>query len=257
MLNNKTNTALESKIQNSQKQRSNNNKIKVLLDNQNQKMIELERQIQGLNETVDKQKQIIDEISKEISNNEIDGELVKSFMKIKNKVKILEDKAFYSDSLYFELLNDIVQLEGSIDKVSGGPKSASEDYNVSNEEFTAMYIEFLSLYQRGDLVGSFDGFSKLLRIDTYHDLSDNCQYWIGEIYYSQKKYKSAATEFLKVFDFQGTNKADDSYYKLGLCYMNLERYKEALNSFSKLLDEYPNSEYRDRAKEQIKFIGRG
>ena len=62
---------------------------------------------------------------------------------------------------------------------------------------------------------------------------------------------------MKVFDFQGTNKADDSYYKLGLCYMNLERYKEALNSFSKLLDEYPNSEYRDRAKEQIKFIGRG
>ena len=62
MLNNKTNTALESKIQNSQKQRSNNNKIKVLIDDQNQKMIELERQIKELNETVDKQKQIIDEI---------------------------------------------------------------------------------------------------------------------------------------------------------------------------------------------------
>ena len=248
---NKTNIA------NNQSQRSDNNKIKVLLKDQSQKMIDLEDQIEVLNKTVDKQKQIIDEISKEISNDKIDSDIVKSFIKIKNKVKILEDKAFYSDSLYFELLNDIVQVEDSINRMSGKSEGSKENHDITNEEYTAKYIEFLSLYQRGELSKSMGGFIELLGINSFHDLSDNCQYWIGEIYYSQKKYEAAAIEFLKVFDFQGTNKADDSYYKLGLCYMNLERKDEALNSFNKLLNIYPNSEYRDRAQEQIKYIGRG
>ena len=36
------------------------------------------------------------------------------------------------------------------------------------------------------------------------------------------------------FNFQGTNKADDSYYKLGLCYINLNDEVRALDSFNKL-----------------------
>ena len=257
MLNDKSTNSTRANTNDSQGQRANNNKIKVLLDDQNQKMLDLEIQIRSLNKTVDKQKQIIDEISKEISSEKIDSDLVNSFIKIKNKVKILEDKAFYSDSLYFELLNDIVQVEDSINRISGKSNSPENISNVTNEEYTAMYIEFLSFYQRGDLTGSMDGFVKLLNINKFHDLSDNCQYWIGEIYYSQKKYEVALIEFSKVFDFQGTNKADDAYYKLGLCYLNLKRSKEALNSFNKLLDSYPNSEYRNRAKEQIEYIGRG
>ena len=240
--------------------RADNNKVKVLLDKQNNKIIKLENQIAELNQLIEKQNIIIDEVSKEISNdnsNDVsNNDLTKSIIKIKNKVKILEDKAFYSDSLYFELINEIVRVEDSINSMNKNENiSNSEDLN--SEEYTSMYIDYLSMYQKGDLKNSLDGFIRLLNANSYHDLSDNCQYWIGEIYYSEKKYEISIQEFLKVFNFQGTNKADDSYYKLGLCYINLNDEVRALDSFNKLLEKFPNSEYIKRTREQINYIKKG
>ena len=220
----------------------------------------MESQISGLNQSIDKQNIIMGEISKEISDNNskgiINSELSNSIIKIKNKVKILEDKAFYSDSLYFELINEIVRVENSIQSLSGNANNTNNK-KLSNEDYTSMYINYLSLYQKGDLKNSMVGFNELIKINNFHDLSDNCQYWIGEIYYSEKRYELASEEFIKVFNFQGTNKADDAYYKLGLCYLNMNNNEKAIEFFNSLLVKFPNSEYVKRTKEQINYINKG
>ena len=98
-----------------------------------------------------------------------------------------------------------------------------------------------SIYQNGDLSTSLTGFRHLITIDKSHDLADNCQYWIGEIYYSEKKYDRCIVEFSNVFNYSGTNKADDSRYKLALCYLNIGNKIEAVNSFNQLIQDYPRS----------------
>ena len=234
--------------------------MKVLVNKQNDKIIVLEKQISDLNQLIEKQSIIIDEISKELSSSDskdlINSDLTNSIIRIKNKVKILEDKAFYSDSLYFELINEIVRVEDSIRGINKSTNSNNSE-DLSNEEYTSMYIDYLAMYQKGDLKNSMEGFKRLISANNYHDLSDNCQYWIGEIYYSEKNYNISAQEFLKVFNFQGTNKADDSYYKLGLCYRNLNNADKALDTFNTLLEKFPNSEYVKRTKEQIDYIKKG
>ena len=123
---------------------------------------------------------------------------------------------------------------------------------ISDEEYKTKYIEALSFYQNSEWTLSLDGFRYLLQADMNHELSDNCQYWIGEIYYALTDYRRSIEEFEKVFSFSGTNKADDSYYKLGLCYVNIGQYENAKTELSNLIKFFPNSEYYKRAEELLK-----
>ena len=199
---------------------------------------------------------------KENTINEDDGQLdvISTIIRLKNKIKILEDRAFYTDSLYFEIVNDLVQIENKIVSLTTSYKemiqlkttgSIKELPSISDEEYTARYIESLSLYQNGEWNKSLDGFTYLIAVNSSHDLADNCQYWVGEVYYGLKDYKRSISEFGKVFSFPGTNKADDAQYKLGLCHLNINNKSKALEEFTKVIDYYSNSEYYKKAKKRL------
>ena len=162
----------------------------------------------------------------QIQDGSFEKEMTNTLIKIQNKIHILEDRTFYTDSLYFELVNDIVMIENEIASLISSFKEMSEISikkntrvipKLTNEEYQTKYIESLSNYQNGEWNLSLDGFKFLIQADGNHDLADNCQYWIGEVYYSLKEYNRSIKEFEKVFTFPGTNKADDAQFKLGLC----------------------------------------
>ena len=166
-------------------------------------------------------------------------------------------------SLYFEIVNDLVQIENTIVSLTSSYKemiqlkisgSIKELPSISDEEYTARYIESLSYYQNAEWNKSLDGFTYLIAVNSSHDLADNCQYWVGEVYYGLKDYKRSITEFEKVFSFPGTNKADDAQYKLGLCFLNINNKPRALDEFTKVTDYYSNSEYYKKAKQYIKQL---
>ena len=198
---------------------------------------------------------------KQIQDGSFEKEMTNTLIKIQNKIHILEDRTFYTDSLYFELVNDIVMIENEIASLISSFKEMSEISGkrqarvipkLTNEEYQAKYIESLSNYQNGEWNISLDGFKFLIQADSNHDLADNCQYWIGEVYYSLKEYNRSIKEFEKVFTYPGTNKADDAQFKLGLCYVNIKQIDKAKQEFENLLEFYPNSEYYKRSQETLK-----
>ena len=197
----------------------------------------------------------------QIQDGSFEKEMTNTLIKIQNKIHILEDRTFYTDSLYFELVNDIVMIENEIASLISSFKEMSEISGkrqarvipkLTNEEYQAKYIESLSNYQNGEWNTSLDGFKFLIQADSNHDLADNCQYWIGEVYYSLKEYNRSIKEFEKVFTYPGTNKADDAQFKLGLCYVNIKQIDKAKQEFENLLEFYPNSEYYKRSQETLK-----
>jgi len=184
----------------------------------------------------------------------------RDFTIIENKLKIIEDKLFYQDSLRFELINDLVRIENKIVSLANSYQemielkstgTLEETPPISNEEYRKKYIEALSAYQNSEFSKSLSQFNMLISANKNHELADNCQYWIGEIYYSKKDYRRSISAFENVFDFAGTNKSDDAYYKLGLCYEQLKEYNKAINNFQKLIDYYPQSEFVNKSKKQI------
>ena len=93
--------------------------------------------------------------------------------------------------------NEIAQVTFS-DKIEDRPI-------ISEEDFKDKYIESLALYQNGEWEKSLEGFKYLLTIGANNDLLDNCQYWLGEIYYKLKKYHFAIEEFKKVYKQKNGN----------------------------------------------------
>ncbi len=257
------------------------NELKNQLEAQGKQIREIEKELIKYRHELEDQTQVIDvydennesvrefkqklenevrSILAEMEDQNMDADVVKTLNKIQNKIEILEDRTFYTDSLYFEIVNDLVMIENKITSLIASYKEMTEITvkkktkvipKITNEEYTAKYIESLSQYQNGEWNMSLDGFKFLIQADSNHDLADNCQYWIGEIYYSLKDFRRAIKEFEKVFTFPGTNKADDAQFKLGLCYVNIGQTDNAKREFESLLEFYPNSEYYKKAQKNL------
>jgi tol-pal system protein YbgF len=73
-------------------------------------------------------------------------------------------------------------------------------------------------------------------------LSDNAQYWIGEVYYGQRQFQTAIEEFRRVVeDYATGDKVPAAYYKLALCFQNQRDLPTARRYLEFLIAQYPNA----------------
>ena len=235
-------------------------KYQELINDQSQVLDVYDDNNQNVREFRKKLEQEVQVVLDGMQDGSFEKEVTNTLIKVQNKIHILEDRTFYTDSLYFEIVNDLVMIENKIESLISSYKEMTEISGkkktrvipkITDEEYQTKYIEALSNYQNAEWNLSLDGFKFLIQADSNNDLADNCQYWIGEVYYSLKDFKRSIKEFEKVFTFPGTNKSDDAQFKLGLCYVNIGQLDKAKQEFESLLEFYPNSEYYKRSQEYL------
>jgi tol-pal system protein YbgF len=190
-------------------------------------------------------------------------------------------KQTYLDDPESDFGNDVQQFaaseaaSGVIEKSSSDNiQNYSEDlaYNTSNNtskelstsrktsnvsatsSFYDRYQEARQAYMSRNFPDAIQKFESLLISNPNHNLSDNCQYWIGESYYAKNDYKQAIVAFERVLSFSNSNKNDDAQLKLGKCYIQLKDIDKAKEEFQKLINNYPASEYVSIAKRFIDKI---
>ena len=190
--------------------------------------------------------------------------LINRINMMQNKMRLIEDRTAYIDSVNFEILAQLVMIENKIVTLTN---SFTEMYTLKNNrvndkvsskisptEYKRIYIEALSSYQNGEYEKAVTGFSGLVMSDPGSDLADNSQYWLAECFYSQKDFKRAIIEFEKVFTYAGTDKDDDAQLKIGLSYQSIGNVTKAKEEFQRLVDYFPGSEYFPKAKEALKQL---
>jgi len=143
--------------------------------------------------------------------------------------------------------NTLAGLQNQPGKTSGSTAAPIGRGSTFNERYQDAFQSYRGRRYRE----SIQKFEALLTDNYQHELSDNCQYWIGESYYGLGIYQQAIVAFQKVFTFTNTNKSADSQLKLGLCYMRLKDYEKAKVEFQKLIDNYPASESVGLARRYI------
>ena len=190
--------------------------------------------------------------------------LINRINTIQNKMRLMEDKASYIDSVNFEILAQLVMIENKIVTLTN---SFTEMYNLKNNlvndkvsakispaEYKKTYIDALSNYQNGEFEKAVTGFAGLVMSDPGNDLADNSQYWLAECYYTMKNYKRAVIEFEKVFTFPGTDKDDDAQLKLGHCHRSMGNIDKAREEYQRLIDYFPGSEFFEKARVSLKQL---
>ena len=180
---------------------------------------------------------------------------------LNDKISLLEEKTNYIDSSNSKIYLSLISIEDNINMLSTtyneiAQISYTNDIKdippMTDEDFKDKYIESLALYQNGEWEKSLEGFKYLLTIGANNDLLDNCQYWLGEIYYKLKKYHFAIEEFKKVFLYTDSNKIDDALYKLSKSYSHLGDEVNSSKVLVELVENHHDSEYVKKAKELLK-----
>jgi len=84
--------------------------------------------------------------------------------------------------------------------------------------------------------------------------SDNCNYWIGECYFSLADYAQAIASFQRVQEFKNSSKADDALLRTGMAYLKMGQKAQTKEALQTLLDRYPGSDLAPRAKEYLSQV---
>ncbi len=100
-------------------------------------------------------------------------------------------------------------------------------------------------------------FASFMQLYPQHELAGNAQYWLGEAYYGQSKYKEAAEAFLNGYKtYPNGPKAPDTLLKLGMSFRQLGQKPQACTVLQSVSTKYPKAaEARKRAQAEAKRAG--
>ena len=118
-----------------------------------------------------------------------------------------------------------------------------------------VYSMAYSDYRNGNFELAIDGFKMYREQFPESPLADNSLYWIGECYFSQKKYERAIEQFNElILNYPRGDKIPAAYLKKGFSFMELGKKEEALSVFKLLISKYPLEEETKIAQQKIKEL---
>ena len=164
------------------------------------------------------------------------------------------------------LAERLQRLEESFARLEPRPEERT-DYPVAPEpqpapavrgpesfDVQGAYHRAYQLYNDLQYAAALAGFGEIVSRAANSEWSDNARYWMGECQYGLGQYRLALAEFTKVFSYMETEKADDAQLKIARCYLALGEKENALSAFRKLLEKYPDSEYVDAARMEMRYL---
>ncbi len=110
-------------------------------------------------------------------------------------------------------------------------------------------------YRNGNFELAIDGFQMYKEQFPDSPLVDDSLYWIGECYFSQKKFEEAIEQFNElILNYPRGDKVPAAYLKKGICLLELGKKEEALAVFTILVSKFPLEEETKIAQQKIKEI---
>jgi len=121
--------------------------------------------------------------------------------------------------------------------------------DVNDAYMKQLYESGLNNYRRGRYFPAIEFFQRYLKNFSHTERSENALYWIGESYFSLKRYDSAVTYFRRVISNNYYHKDQDARIKIGYSYFLAKNFDLAAREFQLYIDTYPNGQHIIRAKE--------
>jgi tol-pal system protein YbgF len=123
---------------------------------------------------------------------------------------------------------------------------------------TRLYELAQADYAGGQWALAINGFETYLRTFPKTDRADDAQFFIGEAYQLDGKFKESVAAYDKVItDFPSGDRVPDAYYKRGLAYSRLGQNDRAKESFEAVIRDFPNAEASRLAKQLLDRLSRG
>jgi tol-pal system protein YbgF len=161
-----------------------------------------------------------------------------------------------SGSTTQELFEQMGRLEGKLDEVMGRfqqvTQRAAPAQSPAGPDANQLYDEAAQDLTQGRYAMALRGFRDYAQRFPAGDLADNAQYGIGECFFAQSMFDSAATEYARVgTSYPGGDRVPASLYKLALSQEKLQQAGEARKTLADLVKRYPLSGEAQLARERL------
>lgn len=159
-----------------------------------------------------------------------------------------------------EQLDQMSRLEGKINEVMGrfnkleqrpGPAPATPATTAAPDP-SQLYDQAAQDLTQGRYGLALQGFRDFLQRSPSGELSDNAQYGIGECFFAQAKFDSAAIEYERVGrNYPDGDKVPASLYKLALSQDKLGKADDSRKTLEALVKRFPLSGEAQLARERL------
>ena len=132
------------------------------------------------------------------------------------------------------------------------PRAKKKPAPARGDQAAAAYEAAYAKVRAKDRDGAISALRAFLADHPRHDLADNAQYWLGEVYYDAKDYPRAIVEFrATVEQYPRGNKVPDALLKMGYCFVALGQTTKARAALEQVIDTYPRTAPADLAARKL------
>ncbi len=156
-----------------------------------------------------------------------------------------------------ELFEQMGRLEGKLDEVMGRFQQMSQRVPPAvsapaQGDPNQLYDQAAQDLTQGRYALALQGFREFVRRYPAAELADNAQYGVGECFFAQSQFDSAATAYARVEEgwAQG-DRVPAALYKLALSRERLGQKDAAKKTFEDLVRRFPNSGEAQLARERL------
>jgi len=158
-----------------------------------------------------------------------------------------------------ELFEQMGRLESKLDEVTGRFQQITERVPPAASAPAAGQGDPNQLYDQatmdltqGRYALALQGFRDFVRRYPTAELADNAQYGVGEAFFAQSLFDSAAVEYARVErDWAQGDRVPAALYKLALCRERQGDADAARRTFEDLIKRFPNSGEAQLARERL------
>ena len=155
-----------------------------------------------------------------------------------------------------DLFGQMGRLEGKLDEVMGRVTQATQHPapppQPAGPDANQIYDEAAQDLTQGRYSMALKGFRDFVQRFAASDLADNAQYGIGECFFAQSMFDSAATEYAQVgTNYPAGDRVPAAMYKLALSQEKLKQTAEAKKTLNDLVKRYPLSGEAQLARDRL------
>ncbi|MGD8253186.1 MAG: tol-pal system protein YbgF [Syntrophobacterales bacterium] len=140
-------------------------------------------------------------------------------------------------------------------KAQSGPAEVKIASKPPASDAEGLYDQAFQLFRAGKFEAARAEFSNYLERYPKTDLADNAQFWLGECYYSEKKYREAIAAYEKTIkNYPKSDKVSSALLKQGMAFVELGDKTAGKILLKKVVNGYPQSNQAKIARNKLTRI---
>jgi tol-pal system protein YbgF len=137
------------------------------------------------------------------------------------------------------------------------PVTTTPPVNPTGTTPRRLYETAYADYTAGQWSLAVQGFETYIKTYPKSDLADDAQYYIGESYAGDSKFREAAAAYEKMIrDYPNSDQLPEAWYKVGISYDRLNQVDKAREAFEYVVKAYPDSDAGRLARQNLDRLNR-